>query len=561
MERQYWIVLGFFVATLGLLSWAFDWTGMSMLPRHLKEKPKSIQRVDPHPEPEAVMSCEEVLKQNIATLEIQDVNFNSTRVNFIFTSKTNKKISARMEPAWIIWPMDQDLRHTWITLEVTQQPLPPQAISSVQILSARWAPLNETVKIPPIGSVGESTLSSGMEAGNFKLSLLGSDKPIKRLLDQANEVKPLPDWEVLQIAVWILTIDVDLETVRNTIFTKPRGQDPGSGGSAAKLFTSMTQIDEALEWIKAAGVNPQTTKIFQEMEAMLVKAMEDFRKGENVLQALETIGLFASDDRARTFLLQVINERTSDEDKLLRSTAYKALCKVFTKRKGSQQVWDDELWIILTHFASIEKDERNKRVIHSGLMDAKRAMEGLFKEAAKKGDVAAIDIWVAKGVDVNAGDGEALAYAAQGDHLDAVKMLIKNGGNPGLKWGADAFLRSAEKSNTEMMRLLLEKGADRYVSGEIGGRALWWSARNGNAAMIQLLLDKGVHVNSGLDVENSTPLMQAVQNNRVDCVELLIHKGADVNAINLFGKSVLKLAKERNHSAVIKLLKKAGANE
>jgi hypothetical protein len=560
MERQHWIVLFFFVATLGLLYWAFDWTGVSSLPGHLKEK-SNAAAVAPKPEPEVVMGCEELLKQGVVTLEMQEVNFDSTRVALNFTPKNGKKVTARVESGWKITPVNHDPRHSWVTLENTQEPLHPQATKSMQVLAARWAPLDENIELPQIESSGESMFSSEMVTGNFKLEPLGADKPLKRLLDQMNETKPLPEWEVLQMAVWIFTMDVDLETIRKTTFTRPRGGAVVMVGSTYRLFASMTQVEEVLELVKASGVDAQATRISRDMEGMLSKATEDFHSGRNAIQALETIGMFAHRENVRALLLQVANSRTSDEDKDLRGLAYKALSRVIIRGKGAHQALDNELLAILTHLSSVEQEEKNKRIINTGLMESRRAIEGLFKEAAKRGDAAAIDVWVANGVNVNIEDGEAFALAAQGNHTDAVKMLIKNGGNPGLRGGADALLRSAEKSNVELMKLLLEKGADRYAKGDIGGRALWWSARNGNASMIQLLLDKGVSVNSGLDVEQSSPLMQAIQNDHEDCVKLLVDKGADVNASNLFGKSVLKLATEKDNSSVIKLLKKAGAKE
>ena len=73
------------------------------------------------------------------------------------------------------------------------------------------------------------------------------------------------------------------------------------------------------------------------------------------------------------------------------------------------------------------------------------------------------------------------------------------------------------------------------------------------------------------DSEGDTPLMQAVSTGNEEVTKLLISKGADVNAKNSGGESVLAIAKdyyevdeensEQNldETPIIKILKKAGA--
>ena len=110
--------------------------------------------------------------------------------------------------------------------------------------------------------------------------------------------------------------------------------------------------------------------------------------------------------------------------------------------------------------------------------------------------------------------------------------------------------------------MLLEKGADQHLKTEIGENALWWSARNGHIVVVQTLLDRGTNPNNKKDLgDGSSPLMQAVLGGHIEIVKLLLSHQADPNAHDLLGKSVLKLAKEKENSGMIEILQKAGAKE
>jgi ankyrin repeat protein len=73
--------------------------------------------------------------------------------------------------------------------------------------------------------------------------------------------------------------------------------------------------------------------------------------------------------------------------------------------------------------------------------------------------------------------------------------------------------------------------------------ALFEAASKGHAAKIKKLLDKGIDVNSRIEGEYSgTVLHTALANASVDCVKLLLERGAQVNAKNPQGETPLHLA-------------------
>jgi len=72
-----------------------------------------------------------------------------------------------------------------------------------------------------------------------------------------------------------------------------------------------------------------------------------------------------------------------------------------------------------------------------------------------------------------------------------------------------------------------------------------------------LLIAKGANVNA-MSAYRSTPLDWAIIRNRPEIVELLIANGADVNAKDAFGKTPLDSAIEKNHTELADLLRKHG---
>lgn len=92
--------------------------------------------------------------------------------------------------------------------------------------------------------------------------------------------------------------------------------------------------------------------------------------------------------------------------------------------------------------------------------------------------------------------------------------------------------------------------------------------------MISLLLQYDAEVNSR-NMRNYTPLHLAAENGYIKGVQLLVSKGADVNAITSYGSSVLsyaikKLQRETqngnsyliNHcTQIVRLLRESGARE
>ncbi len=141
--------------------------------------------------------------------------------------------------------------------------------------------------------------------------------------------------------------------------------------------------------------------------------------------------------------------------------------------------------------------------------------------------------------------------------LATVEFLIANGANihDKDKYGGTAF--NATGANDEILKLLIEKGADVNNKARSGETVLYWAATYGKMSTLQLLVDNGADVNIATD-KGVTALHRAAGAGKAEAVEYLISKGADVNAKDNEGNSVLSVTKSEKLKA---LLKEAGATE
>jgi ankyrin repeat protein len=86
-------------------------------------------------------------------------------------------------------------------------------------------------------------------------------------------------------------------------------------------------------------------------------------------------------------------------------------------------------------------------------------------------------------------------------------------------------LRSSRKESCEMAKMLLHNGADPNIKDKNGRTALMWASEHGPVELVRLLLDKGADANDGVS------LFYGVLNkkHKLEVVKLLLNKGANVN--------------------------------
>lgn len=160
------------------------------------------------------------------------------------------------------------------------------------------------------------------------------------------------------------------------------------------------------------------------------------------------------------------------------------------------------------------------------------------------------------------------------DHLAYIKLLLQAGADPNLRmasstetrtifthqWlyeeGATPFLRAAQSSDIELMKLLLENGADANINTIVGvtplmvasgiawveGVTFEWSEA-ANKETIKMLLELGNDVNAQDHEDGRTALMGAAHKGRTDAIQMLVDAGGDLSLHDIGSRDSLnKLA-------------------
>ena len=192
-------------------------------------------------------------------------------------------------------------------------------------------------------------------------------------------------------------------------------------------------------------------------------------------------------------------------------------------------------------------------------------------DAAMKRDVAAVRALIAKGVDVNAAQGDgmtALHWAAKhGDaEMTAALLAAKANAKAVTRIGAYTALHVASEAGSgPVVSALLKSGADPSAVTTTGITPIHLASLSGSVPAITALLDRGAKVNTTEPEWGQTPLMLAAAQGRVDAVRTLIRRGADpaisAKVVDLIARSAEdRVARRERNTVLADLRKKQGAD-
>jgi uncharacterized protein len=110
--------------------------------------------------------------------------------------------------------------------------------------------------------------------------------------------------------------------------------------------------------------------------------------------------------------------------------------------------------------------------------------------------------------------------------------------------GETALHVAAHASHSGVVEVLLNAGAKVDARNQLGRSPLWNAASCGNLELAQRLLLAGADVNMRDKLEGKTPFLACIGRKKPsrDMMRLLARHGADVNAVDNFGRSALSLA-------------------
>jgi ankyrin repeat protein len=164
----------------------------------------------------------------------------------------------------------------------------------------------------------------------------------------------------------------------------------------------------------------------------------------------------------------------------------------------------------------------------------------------------------------------SLFYAIGDDDVEGARSLIMQGADPNANVpGSDMKLLMAVQS-AAMTKMLLLYGSNPNLTDDKGATALHYLVTNPSAPeIVPMLIGSGANINkSAEELGNRTPLHEACQwyfegrdhsiGERV--IRLLVSSGADINATEYLGKTLLHKAVENNKPDLLILLLELGAD-
>ncbi len=196
---------------------------------------------------------------------------------------------------------------------------------------------------------------------------------------------------------------------------------------------------------------------------------------------------------------------------------------------------------------------------------------GALFTAIENGNAALVRLLVEAGADVNAAEGfggnTPLHEAVENGDAEIVKILVAAGADV----EAEGFMSrtplslAAEEGATEIMQILLGPGPDAGTSADgedkeaasappMGSEALFTAIENDDVEMVRLLVEAGADVNAAEGFGGNTPLHEAVEKGDAEIVKILVAAGADVEAEGFMSRTPLSLAAEEGATEIIQIL-------
>src|SRR5262245_51411784 len=126
------------------------------------------------------------------------------------------------------------------------------------------------------------------------------------------------------------------------------------------------------------------------------------------------------------------------------------------------------------------------------------------------------------------------------------------------KHGSSPLMHSVRYADADLVRLLIERGADVNAANKEGVTPLMWAASD--VDKVQLLLAKGAKINVSTGLGRTPLLMAATYAGNVEVVTLLLTNGARPNDIDQFRETALTSAAKRGDAAMAETLITAGAD-
>lgn len=151
--------------------------------------------------------------------------------------------------------------------------------------------------------------------------------------------------------------------------------------------------------------------------------------------------------------------------------------------------------------------------------------------------------------------------AAKQQDWELLRELLDGGANPnaGAPDGTTALHWASYWDRLDAARLLIDAGADVNAETDLGVTPLWPAAQNGSAGMVDLLLKAGADPRATLP-SGETLVMTAALTGNAEVVSRLLDAGGDPNGSGTRQQTALMWAAGEGHSEVVAVLLEHGAD-
>ncbi|KAL2840958.1 hypothetical protein BJX68DRAFT_258316 [Aspergillus pseudodeflectus] len=185
--------------------------------------------------------------------------------------------------------------------------------------------------------------------------------------------------------------------------------------------------------------------------------------------------------------------------------------------------------------------------------------------AARQGHTEVAKVLLDRGANISVINKNAetpLIAAIRKGHKDIVKLLLAHNADPaitGTNDGWNALIYATCLGDLEIVRSLVDYGADLNSCTTDGESPLLCAALNGHLCIVKYLLDLGASTAAPVS-DGWTPLHHAATQNNLEIVKALLDSGASTNAFDLDGWTPLTAAAQSGHLNVVNALLDSGAN-
>ena len=271
--------------------------------------------------------------------------------------------------------------------------------------------------------------------------------------------------------------------------------------------------------------------------------------------------LHAAALKIRNCTVEILEKKTKDSNQILNfvrnlQTQMGSPQQLMAMSKEIEMLGFDCMTYSKSQFDDIETIEQLERLLEAGADLHAEDIYGATRlmRAAKGWNVEGIAFLLERGIKINKCNviGQTalhiLCSQNKSERREKIDILLKKGADTSLQFlGRTPLLIAAEDSKFAYINALIEGGANSNVSDQHGRRTLHWLSHidyeslNELLDTLQLLIDKKSDVNAK-DYWGRTPLMLAIVHRSRPPVDLLIAKGAELNAISRDGCTALHFA-------------------